>query len=727
MFQRYIIWLLLGSVTPAFAQQITGKIQDKKSKEPVIGATIRVVDTKNQATVTDLLGEFSLQVPTLPTKLVISAVGYQTDTVQIASSPVQIELQESSETLDQVVVRSSATAIDRLSPIQTQIITSKELAKAACCNLSESFETNASVSVSYTDAVTGAKQIQMLGLAGTYVQTNVENIPSIRGLASTFGLNYIPGTWIQSIDVAKGVGSVLTGYESISGGLNVELQKPDASDRLFVNTYVNNWGRGELNVHWSKKISDKWSVGVLSHGSFLAGSVDRNEDTFLDLPKYNQVNVLNRWKYQSDRWMAQFGVKVLKESRLGGQSGFVNRQETPRLYGFSNDTRRMEGFTKIARLYPEKPYKGLALIASAVNHESSSWVGTRFYDASQSSAYMNLIYQNIIGDTRHTYKMGTSLQVDNFDESLGDILLQRQEIVPGAFVEYSYVEPEKLTVVIGNRLDYHSLFGLQYTPRIHVKKQLTNHIDWRASFGRGFRVANPLAENIGYLLSARKVEFRTAIQPEIAWNMGTSLAAEHGPISWMLDVYHTRFVQQQIVDAEHPGHLYFYNSQDLSYATAAQIELLWKATERIELKSAYRYFDVKQTMTGMGGTPQLLEKMMVNKHRVLVNAAYALPYNKWKVDATLHVNGSTRLPYLAGEVVDPNQEKRSPAFINVNTQVTRTFPRWEVYLGAENLTNYRQPNPILQFNRPFDSGFDAGIVWGPIVGRTVYTGMRWKM
>jgi outer membrane receptor protein involved in Fe transport len=519
----------------------------------------------------------------------------------------------------------------------------------------------------------------------------------------------------------------LTGYESISGGLNVELQKPDASDKLFVNTYVNNWGRGELNVHWSKKISDKWSVGILSHGSSLSQSVDKNGDTFLDLPKYNQINVLNRWKYQSEKWMAQFGVKVLNENRLGGQDGFINRQETPLLYGFSNNTRRIEGFSKVARLFPEKPYKGLALIASAVRHESSSWVGTRMYDASQSSAYMNLIYQNIIGDTRHTYKMGTSLQMDNFDESLGSLALQRLEVVPGIFAEYSYTEPEKMTVVIGNRLDYHSLFGLQYTPRLHLKKHFSNHIDWRASIGRGFRVANPLAENIGYLLSARKIEFTTAIQPEIAWNLGTSLAAEHGPISWMVDVYHTRFVQQQIVDAEHPGHLYFYNSTDLSYATAAQIELLWKATERIELKGAYRYFDVKQTMTGMGGTPQLLEKMMVNKHRVLVNASYALPYNKWKVDATLHVNGSKRLPHLTGEAVNPNQDKRSPAFINVNTQITRTFPRWEVYLGAENLTNFRQANPIIQFNKPFDSGFDAGIVWGPIVGRTIYTGMRWKM
>jgi len=335
---------------------------------------------------------------------------------------LEVYLNPENAALAEVVVKAEATSMDRMNPIHTEIITSKALAKAACCNLSESFETNASVSVSYSDAVTGAKQIQLLGLSGNYIQTNVENIPAIRGLNSTFGLNYIPGTWISSIDVGKGAGSVVSGYESMTGALNVELAKPDAAEKLYLNTYMNSQGRGEINLNLANKINEKWSVGLLTHASTLQTKLDQNKDGFLDLPLYTQYNAINRWKYQSDKMMASFGIKALYEDRLGGQVNFNpdTDRNTAKAYGFGSTTKRYEFFSKTAKLYQTKPYQGLGFIVNGVYHDNVSYFGFKNYSGTQKGLYANLIYQNIFGNTNHQYKAGLSYLLDDYNEKYLD-------------------------------------------------------------------------------------------------------------------------------------------------------------------------------------------------------------------------------------------------------------------------------------------------------------------
>jgi outer membrane receptor for ferrienterochelin and colicins len=367
---KYVLGGILTLVSfSLLAQRITGSVNEQvansKDLKPITGANVYWSGT-TQAAATDTAGRFNIPRSAQSNLLVISFVGFRNDSIKIGSeSELQVVLR-SDQTLNEVVVRGNASTIDRLSPHQTEIITTRALAKAACCNLSESFETNASVSVSYADAVTGSKQIQMLGLNGTYIQTNIENIPSIRGLASTFGLNFVPGTWIQSIDVGKGAGSVVNGYESMTGQINVELQKPDTREKLYLNIYGNNFGRAEVNLNLAHQLNDKWSTGLLTHGSTLKNRIDKNGDGFLDLPLYTQYNAINRWKYQSTKMMAQFGVKALYEDRLGGQKDFRREMKgTTEAYGFGAKVNRYEFFSKIARLFPDKPYKGLGLIINA--------------------------------------------------------------------------------------------------------------------------------------------------------------------------------------------------------------------------------------------------------------------------------------------------------------------------------------------------------------------------
>ncbi|MCF0050363.1 TonB-dependent receptor [Dyadobacter sp. LJ53] len=722
-----------------FAQRITGSVNeqvpDNKDLKPITGANVYWSGT-TQATATDTSGHFNIPRSAQSNLLVISFVGFRNDTVKIgAENDLQVVLQ-SDQTLNEVVVRGNTSTIDRLSPHQTEIITTRALAKAACCNLSESFETNASVSVSYADAVTGSKQIQMLGLNGTYIQTNIENIPSIRGLASTFGLNFVPGTWIQSIDVGKGAGSVVNGYESMTGQINVEMQKPDSREKLYLNTYINNFGRAEVNLNLATQLNEKWSTGLLTHASTLRNRVDKNDDGFLDMPLYTQYNVVNRWKYQSEKVMAQFGVKALYEDRLGGQTDFDKEMKgTTQAYGFGARVNRYEFFSKIARLFPDKPYKGLGFIVNASLHDSKSYFGLNNYDGTQKTLYGNLIYQSIIGNTNHSYKTGLSYLLDNYNELYKDIRLARNESVPGAFFEYTYNNLDKFVLVAGGRVDFHNLYGTQWTPRLHLKYSLTDQTTLRASAGKGFRVSNPLAEYYGNLVSSRAVQFRESIRPEVSWNYGASVTQEFklGGMSGNLivDFYRTNFENQLVADMEDPRYIRFYNLEGNAYANSFQAEANFTPIKRLEFKLAYRLFDVKQSIRNVYDQNVLLPRMMVSRDRVLFNAGYALPYDKWKFDATVQWNGKRRIPYM-GHVDDHHMPENlastmSPSFYNFNAQVTRTFPKWDIYLGGENLANFRQKNPILSANDPFGQHFDAGMAWGPVVGRMIYAGIRYKI
>lgn len=738
---KYNIILILGFFIPisfeSFSQNLTGIVLEKKQDgktEPVIGAVLRWQNS-NSGTAADVDGKFTLPKSAQNHQLLVSSIGYKTDTVMVHSNDfVTIYLQIELSTLQEVVVKSEATTIDRLSPIQTEIITSKALAKAACCNLSESFETNASISVSYADAVTGSKQIQLLGLSGNYIQTNSENIPNIRGLNTTFGLNYVPGTWISSIDVGKGAGSVVNGYESMTGQINIELQKPDLADRLYLNTYVNSFGRGEINLNLAKKLNKKWSVGLLSHASTLQNRLDKNDDGFLDIPLYNQYNVINRWKYSSDKYMVQLGIKGLYEDRLGGQTGFRPEQRGSSLiYGFGSQTKRVEFFSKTAKLYQSKPYKGLGLILNGTIHDNQSFFGFRNYTGLQKTFYANLIYQNIFGNTNHQYKAGLSYLLDDYNETLSGVNPRiRQESVPGAFFEYSYTIPEKLTVVAGGRVDFHNLYGTRFTPRIHTKYDITKDVHLRASVGKGWRVANPLAENYGLLVSTRFVDFEDNIRPEESWNFGLSLSNEFrilgNKASFIIDTYRTNFQNQMIVDMETAGLLRFYNLKGRSFSNSFQAEFNYIPAKNFDLKFAYRLFDVKNDFLQSDGSLQLRTKQFLNRDRLLFNIGYALPYDKWKVDLTWQWNGKRRIPTMPEHIEGYTHiPLTAPSYSNINAQITRTFLKMDMYLGGENLNNFTQSNPIFASDDPFGRHFDAGMAWGPVIGRMIYFGMRYKI
>ena len=721
-----ILLVIVGLGTHTlYAQALQGKLQDKK-QEAIVGASVFWLGT-SLGTISSENGSFTLPFSPDTKRLVISAVGFVTDTLTINSNEfLLLTLKDDAQNIESIEVRAASSFKDKESVQMTEFISRKELTKAACCNLSESFETNASIDVSYQDAVTGTKQIKMLGLDGTNTLITTENLPFLRGLASTYGLNFIPGTWINSIDVAKGAGSVVNGYESMAGQINVELLKPEMEEKILLNAYLNHFGRIEGNWVSRHKLNEKWSGNVLAHASTLANKVDNNQDGFVDMPLYSQYNAMLRLKRSSEKMMNQFGVKFLHDNREAGQLSFFDNPNNPLAYGTATRANRAEFFAKNALLYPKKPYQGLGLATSAIWHEQTGFLGQNTYKGLQKTLYNNLIYQNILGNTQHNYKVGFSHTLDVYEEVFRDSTYSRQENILGVFGEYTYTG-KKFNLVLGNRLDRHNLFGWIYTPRLHSKYDFNDNTMLRFSVGRGFRVPNPIAENWGFLVNNRAIIVAEKLQPEISWNYGASLQKEFPfwgkKATLTMDFFRTHFQNQLIVDMDRNAtELHFTNLEGQSFANSFQTELTFSPFAGFDTKLAYKFYDVQTTLAG-----RLQERPFVSRHRFFINASYETRRSGFQFDATLKWNGRQRLP-VSHNPLEAGETQYSPSFATLNAQISKKFsPKFDAYIGGENITNVRQLNPIIAADNPQSIHFDASMIWGPIVGVMVYSGVRVKL
>ncbi len=719
--------------------------------EPVAGAAVYWLGAK-QGTVTDVAGKFSLVKMPQHTQLVVTFVGCQNDTITVGTDAFVTITLVSHNTLQTVTMYDPNLKKATINAIE--VIGKKELRKAACCNLSESFETNASVDVSTTDAVSGTKQIRLLGLDGTYAQIMCENMPFVRGLSARGGLYFIPGTWIKSIDINKGAGSVANGYESITGQINIELAKPENSEKLLLNLYANNGARIEANINYAQKIAERWHTSILAHHSRNDMAMDYNQDGFMDNPKFAQSNVINRWKYQDNRMESDIGFKALYEDKTAGQASFDHATgqthdfNTP--YGANFRTTRLEGFAKTGFFLGENEAghinKSLGIILNYTHQRQNSIWGVNKYEGAQNSVLLNAIYQTE-STKGNTWRLGTSLMSDEFQELYQEnhhaahlpnvhpaayFNRKRREFDIGVFSEYNYTSKnKKLGIVAGLRVDNHNLWGLFLTPRLHAKYAFATNTILRLSGGRGQRTANPLIENASYLISSRKLYLPTAPLQEIGWNYGGSfshkwfIGATHATLT--LDFYRTDFEKQVIVDMfTHSQEIIITALQGKSFANSFQVGLDYEIHEKLTTRLAYKYYEVQADYRSLG----LRKLPFIPDHRLLSHTSYTTPNEKWAFDFTAEYFGRQILPTTMGNPVEFTRPTRSPAYILINAQITRKLGKnnqWEVYIGGENIGNYRQQNPIIQADNPYGNYFDAGQVYAPIFGAMGYVGVRFTI
>ncbi len=581
----------------------------------------------------------------------------------------------------------------------------------------------------------------MLGLNSPYILITTENVPAIRGASQAYGLSFIPGTWVESIQITKGSGSVVNGFESIAGQINAELVKPTTDDKLFVNAYGSVNGRLELNTHINQKVSDKWSTGLYLHGNLRNQKFDKNDDSFLDVPLKEQINVMNRWQYTNgEKGVVSFiNLRYLNDNTQSGQVDFNPDIDkgTTNFWGSEINTERIDVTTKLGCVNPEIPYQSLGFQTAFSHHKQESYFGLNLYDIKHNSFYSNLVYNSIISDSRHKVKTGLSFTYDHYDEVVNTDMFERTENSVGAFFEYAYDNLDKLTMTAGVRVDQHNRLGFFVTPRLHIRYTPWEKSAFRVSVGRGKRSANIFAENQNMFSSSRQINILNSggkiygLDPEIAWNYGFSylqgfnLFGRKADITF--DFYRTDFQNQVVVDWENPFEINFYNLEGDSYANSFQLEFNYNIFDNFDLRTAYKYYDVKTDYNS-----GKLQKPLTPGHRLFANASYETNEkengSQWKFDATYNWLSEQRYPNTDLSPMEFQLPDETPTVGTLNLQITKMFsPKFEIYVGGENVTNVSQPNPIVSPDNPFDSNFDSNFVYGPIFGGMYYAGLRYRI
>ncbi len=740
--QVIILLFLLFSIVLFSQEKVTGKITFDNN-QPLPGANIYWQNTQI-GTVSDEKGDFSIPFSAENTVLVISYVGFKTKTVTVTEPKSIIQNLEFDTALDEVTLTKVRKSLQRnyLTPANVQTMSSKELLKAACCNLSESFETNPSIDVNFSDAVSGSRQIRMLGLTSPYIMMTEENIPAIRGASQAYGLSFVPGTWVESIQITKGAGSVANGFESISGQINYELIKPQHDIPFFLNAYGSTDSRFELNTHFNKKLNDKWATSLFLHGNARVSKNDMNDDGFLDNPIGQQVNVINRWQYTDAEkgWVSFINLRYMKDDKQTGQVDFDPDRDrgTTNFWGSEIDTEKLDVSSKIGYVFPEVPWKSFGFQNAFNYHKQESYFGLNQYDITQRSFYSNLIYNSILSNTLHKFATGINFTYDRFDELVNQNDFSRIDNSVGAFFEYTFDDSDQLSYVLGGRIDYHNRLGVFVTPRAHLRYSPFEKTTFRVSAGRGKRSANIFAENQQLFASSRQFQILDTagkiygLDAEIAWNYGLSFLQGFKVFGkeaeFSVDFYRTDFQNQAVVDVDNsPQQVLFYNLDGKSFANTLQVDLNYEISHHFNIRTAYKFYDV-QTAYTIG----LVERPLQAKHRFFTNIAYETHVKEkgqqWKFDFTYNWMGKQRLPVTQSNPEAYRLREFTNPFSVMNAQITKTFSKtFEIYVGAENFGNYQQKNAILGSNDPFGSYFDSSMVYAPVFGAMFYTGLRFKI
>lgn len=743
--QFLLLAVCLGMQLIQAQEQVSGVIYEGSEPDknvPLSGANVYWEGTQTGA-ITDFNGAFELPYKNEYRRLIVSYVGYKTDTLSVTGPGFIRHWLVPEGTLDEVVIHNRKQTSFR-SYLQAQNVTnvsSAELLKAACCNLAESFETNPSIDVNFPDALTGNRQIKMLGLTSPYTLIAIENIPSIRGASQAYGLSFIPGTWVESIQISKGAGSVINGYESIAGQINAELQKPSTDERFFLNAYGGADGRLELNNHLNFKLNNNWHTGLYLHGNLRDIKNDMNDDGFLDNPLQQQLNVMNRWQYTDTEkgWVGFLNLRFLTDGKQTGQVDFNPDTDkfTTNAWGAEIETTRAEAVLKLGYVFPEIPYQSIGFQGAYSRHQQDSYFGLRVYDIEHESLYSNLNFNSIIGDSRHNFKTGLSFTYDHYDERVLTETYLRTENSVGAFFEYAYDNLSDVLLTAGVRVDHHNLIGTFVTPRFHMRYTPWEKSSLKASFGRGVRAPSIFAENQQLFGSSRSISILNSggnfygLDAEVAWNYGLSFMQGfrlfNRDADVVFDFYRTDFRNQVVVDWEDPRQVRFYNLEGSSYANSFQTEVNLSPDERLDLRLSYRLFDVKTDY--LVGT---LQKPLTPKHRFFANAGFETHLtdkgSQWRFDATYNWLGEQRFPNTLSNPETFRVSEKAPHLNTLNAQITKVFsPKFEIYAGGENITNVRQSNPIVSADDPFGAYFDTTFVYGPVFGSMYYAGLRWKM
>lgn len=727
---------LLLSVS-AFAQyrgKVYGTDAEDQMKTEALFSAFVIWDGTSHGTITDMDGSFEIDADKQSKKLTFQYVGYVSQTIDVSeiTDKSNIVIKLIPEQLDEVTVtqRKLSSSINRRSAMLTQDLGKDELCKAPCCNLGESFETNASVDVNYADATTGARTIQLLGLSGRYVQMLSENIPNLRGIAAPFGLSYVPGTWMDGISISKGVGTVVNGYEAITGQINYEYKKPISEEICSASLFGTTSGRGEVNASVATRLREGISTAFIVSATKDFDSMDENKDNFRDEPQTKQLSLLNRWNFHRNNYTGQIIVKTMNETRMGGQMDFNSKTPVADMYGVYIKTDRVESWLKNGFSFEDDANLGIQ--TAYIYHHQNSFFGNRLYKGTQHSYYFNALFRKAWEEDTHTFDAGISSQGDmynenvRFNESSNILNYSLNDISFGAYAQYTLSLEDMLSVIAGVRADYDTEFKSFVTPRLNVRYAPHEFTVLRAGIGKGYRTAALLGENNYMLSSAREWLYndKDVYSQESAWNMGGSIQQTVGNtgLSINAEYYHTKFINQLVLDTDRSvRQIFAANTDNESYANTVQIEASYRF-KGLDITAAWRWNEAKQTLNN-----ELCQRPLVSRYKGLLAISYQTPLKTWQFDANIQLNGGGRIPTTIDNPIEYQRNTSFGSYQMYNAQITKWFRNWSIYAGCENIGNYMQEDAIIAADKPMSNYFDGTMIWGPLMSRKFYLGVRFSL
>ena len=769
----FILLAIFGGITFASAQNVIGKVLDAQGK-PLPGASVYWADT-SVGVATDLEGNFSLYRVKGNDALVATFLGYTNDTIRVEQKMREVEFRlAEGVVVDAVVVEGGlGNYIRQDGLLKSENISFAGLCKMACCNLAESFENSASVTVGFSDAISGARQIKMLGLAGTYTQILDENRTIMRGLSAPYGLSYTPGMWLSSIQVSKGISSVTAGHEAITGQINLEHRKPTDEERFFLNLFLDSHLKPEFNLSSAIPVTKdkRLSTVILAHGAYGTMNHDGNKDGYRDTPLARTGSVANRWLWQGKNGeQVRWGVKYLYDHRIGGQMGYNTKMHkdsyfdngvswrenwhTKKIYGSEVENQEAGAYFKIGMPVGEAVYdkenneelrSNIAIVVDYDFFNESSYFGAdKEYFGRQHMTTANAMYAHYF-TPRSSLISGISASSRWVKERLFDwvggatptnlLTPNRNESEVGAYTEYTFNLKDKLSVVAGIRYDYAFYFRKHLiTPRAHVKWNITPTTILRGSVGLGHRPTDIITDNIGVLATGRavKVEMDSRDRMEKALTAGGSLSQSFSTfapndLTISVDYFYTRLFNTVIVDQERDAsNIYIYEMGGMSRTHTAQIDITWTPIKRFDIFATFRYTDSRYTINH-NGAPMLVERPLVGRYKALINLQYATNMRKWVFDLTAQLNGPARIPTQTGDMSDSHLSNGGKPYPMLFAQVSRRIKKWEIYLGCENIIGFKQKEPIIMADDPYSTAFNSSLVWGPLTGQKVYVGVRFNL
>lgn len=722
--------LFLALAVPAKAQ-VGGQVIDAETDLPLSFATVKVLDGKHGA-IADQEGRFLLVLPDslYPVQLSISLVGYVTDSVWVKAPTLKLALTLNEEKTGPVEVLIDGGRIeDHANPthigatsIKVQVLDRAYIQQIPGANtLMDVVDYVSGVRQQINCGVCGTNDIHINGMEGPYTLVLIDGMPIVSALGTVYGLNGIPSSMIERIEITKGPGSAQYGSEAMAGIINVITRDASKTSPFGLESNLNTHGEWNLDFGAAPAVGKSHS---LISGNFyrLGNRIDQNGDNFTDVPLAQRLSLFNKWQFQRQAGrMAQVAAKAYGEDRFGGVLQWQpNDAGSDSIYGESIRTRRAELLGSyqlpIAREY-------VRIDLSAAHHDQRSWYGNSRYDAVQTTGFANLLWQKSL--RRHELLLGATARYQSYDDNTPATLQADQRFQPGIFVQDEWNASDAVTLFGGLRLDQDRDHGRILSPRLNLRWRPRAYTTIRLTAGSGFRNVNLFTEEHAALTGSRTVVVAEALRPERSFNVNANLvqAVNIGNSAGTLDLdlFYTYFFNRTLPDYDTDPNLIIY--QNLAgHSQIRGITLKYSHSFTFPLRfelgmTAMQAFSREGNATP---SPQLFVPVFETVHTV----SYRVAKLRTTIDWNGRLTGPMHLPSYPSLDLPTRSGWFSMHNVQLRTELSREF---SLLCGVRNLLNYTQRSPLIAPDRPFSDAFDTAYAYGPLQGRRFMIGFRWQV